>query len=601
MNPETPYKPEKVRKSKWKIVTLSTIIFGTIAISTVIILIVSPDLFVNKYLKEQVEMEFAEAYPDYILYMSDLNINLLNGHIELGDVHINAKDSSFLCSIGKPSARGINWFKLLWADTLNMSALKGISAEANSIDVKLKKTLYEIRCHKFKVSMRDSLVIFDSLKIHPIVDDNAFFDECEFRKTRYIMSLPQVKIKGLSFFQQLHGKSFRASTLYMHDASLNVLVNMYKECDPDSTKNSSTSKFLASLSDKIQIDSFNIENTNVQYGECSERDSLPKDGYRFHCAIVHASVQDSTAVAYDYRIDPLLEENEFFDASKFRRTRVAFLLPQLSVYGIQYSGLLKGERFQARYIQAQDPEVGIYVSMYKKSDQDVKSKIPMPNEIMYNVEQIVQVDSVEALNGYIKYGEYYQPRSKPAPITFTNMNAMIRNVSNNNGRGDTMVISLNSEFMDGGKLTLQLSTPLTTPKFCFRASGNLSPIKLSKFNTFLEIAEHVQLTSGFVQSSFFNLMVDDGKARGTVGVEYRDFHLSFLDKQTKSGDGVFNIIKSFLANTFKFNGSNERDKNGNLKLGKIRYTRKPGDTFIQVVWFSVRSGVADVIGFPQKN
>lgn len=600
MNTETPQKPEKVKKSTWKIVTAITVIFGVVAIAAVIVLIVSPNLFVNKYLKNQVEKEFAGAYPEYSLSLADLHINLLNGHIELGDVEINAKDSSFSCHIGSPSARGIGWWQLLWKGVASPGALNGAIAEAHSIHIRLQKSMYDVRCTKFKIALPDSLIIADSLEIRPIVSDNAFFDECEYRKTRFNMSMPQLKIHGFSLLEQLQGKSFRATALQVHDATINILVNMYKSCEPDSIKIKSSSNLLRTLSDRIQIDSFNIENTNVEYGESAARDSMPKDGYKFHCGQLHASVNDSNMIAHDFRIDPLLEENDFFDASKYRRTRVNALFPQLMAYGIDYPGLLRAEKFQSRFVKAQDPEVGIYVSMYKTSDQSGKTKIPMPNEIMYTVDQIVQIDSVRALNGHIKYGEYYQPRSKPAPIIFTNLNALIRNISNNNGRGDTMDVELNSEFMDGGKLTLQLSSPLTSPKFSFRASGNLSPIKLSKFNTFLTIAEKVELTAGTVQSSFFNLKVDNGKASGTVGVEYKDFKLAFLDKETKSSKGVFNIIKSFLANTFKFNGENQRDKHGKLKLGKIKYTRKPGDTFIQVVWFSVRSGVADVIGFPQR-
>jgi hypothetical protein len=39
------------------------------------------------------------------------------------------------------------------------------------------------------------------------------------------------------------------------------------------------------------------------------------------------------------------------------------------------------------------------------------------------------------------------------------------------------------------------------------------------------------------------------------------------------------------------------DKSGSMKIGKVKYTRKPDDTFLQLVWFSLRSGVGDVVGF----
>jgi len=30
---------------------------------------------------------------------------------------------------------------------------------------------------------------------------------------------------------------------------------------------------------------------------------------------------------------------------------------------------------------------------------------------------------------------------------------------------------------------------------------------------------------------------------------------------------------------------------GSMKIGEVKYTRKPDDTFLQLVWFSLRSGV----------
>ena len=41
----------------------------------------------------------------------------------------------------------------------------------------------------------------------------------------------------------------------------------------------------------------------------------------------------------------------------------------------------------------------------------------------------------------------------------------------------------------------------------------------------------------------------------------------------------------------------EAPESGLMKIGKVNYTRKPDDTILQLVWFSVRSGVGDVVGF----
>jgi len=54
-------------------------------------------------------------------------------------------------------------------------------------------------------------------------------------------------------------------------------------------------------------------------------------------------------------------------------------------------------------------------------------------------------------------------------------------------------------------------------------------------------------------------------------------------------------VASFLLNTFKIRHSNGPDAVGVVKVGKVDYRKKRNDTFMQVVWCSLRSGVLDII------
>jgi hypothetical protein len=78
---------------------------------------------------------------------------------------------------------------------------------------------------------------------------------------------------------------------------------------------------------------------------------------------------------------------------------------------------------------------------------------------------------------------------------------------------------------------------------------------------------------------------------------YRDLTIAVLNRRTGSERGAFNRISSFIANAMKIRGTNMPDKSGSMKIGEVKYTRKRDDTFLQLVWFSLRSGVGDVVGF----
>jgi hypothetical protein len=120
---------------------------------------------------------------------------------------------------------------------------------------------------------------------------------------------------------------------------------------------------------------------------------------------------------------------------------------------------------------------------------------------------------------------------------------------------------------------------------------------VTRLNSFLEIGENLRIKSGILQKATFDVNVTEGRASGTVRVMYKDLAIAVRNSRTGSERGVSNRITSYIANAMKIRGTNMPDKSGSIKIGEVKYTRKPDDTFLQLLWFSLRSGVGDVVGF----
>jgi hypothetical protein len=114
---------------------------------------------------------------------------------------------------------------------------------------------------------------------------------------------------------------------------------------------------------------------------------------------------------------------------------------------------------------------------------------------------------------------------------------------------------------------------------------------------FVEHGEHRRIKSGILQYSISNFKVKSGKAIGSVQAVYNDLSVAVLNNNTGSEKGIFDRISSFIGNTFIIRGSNLPGKSGKMKTGKINYKRKSDDYFLQYVWFALRSGVGDLVGF----
>lgn len=621
---------KKTKLSTWKVAIIAGIAFGIIAIVGVVALIYFPDAYLNEFLKNQIVSEFAEANPEYSIAISDLHIYLLADNIELASVVINSRDSALSCSIDNPSLRGIGWWQLITKGIRASGALDGSVAEAQNIVVKSQKFFHEIRCRNLKISLRDSVIIADSLVVHPMANDSVYFTESAFRKKRYYIVSPKITIGGSTLLALLQGKMCQINNIKLPNISIDMLVHRTPSADADSSKGKDTT-MLKAIRSKVQLDSINMENAHITYSEIDPADSLQNngrsihytgfhasfkdstisvksveilplyqpDGYSFRCAGFYASLRDSNLEASDVEIRPFKEVNDFFDASKFRQTRLSVAVKKVNIHGLPFLEMMKNKKYQAQSIELQKPSVSIQVSVFKPNKKPLPKGI-MPNEILRSIKQLIQIDSVRVFNGKILYEEYCVNHLKPAFIVFNNLNAQINGITTTKKGADTADIHLDSEFMNGGTLTLAVRLPLTSPKFDMQLSGSLTTMSLTKFNTFLEIAERARIKSGVVTSANVRAQVNNGIATGNVRIEYHDFSMSFLDEERKSDKGIFNIIKSFLANTFKFNSSNEKDSKGVLKLGKINYKRKPNDTFVQFSWFAVRRGIADLIGFPDN-
>ena len=146
-------------------------------------------------------------------------------------------------------------------------------------------------------------------------------------------------------------------------------------------------------------------------------------------------------------------------------------------------------------------------------------------------------------------------------------------------------------------MKISMIVPVISPKIPLRCSGSLDGMELSKLNSFLETGERLRVKSGVLETATFDIAITAGRATGSLRAMYKDLTIAVLGKVSGSEKGASNRIASFITNAVKIGGTNMPDKSGALKIGSIKYEQKRFDTFLQLVWFSLRSGIGDVVGF----
>ncbi len=322
---------------------------------------------------------------------------------------------------------------------------------------------------------------------------------------------------------------------------------------------------------------------------------LPAVQYEFRCGGLRLSVPDSDIIARALELHPVVDDQMFF-AGKSRRTRFTLAAQQCLVTGVAYREALDRRTFRARRTRIQDVYLDVLINKDKPAIRD-RPAPSNPDEIFFSMGETIRCDSMAVVNGALHYAERFEAGSKAAVITFDSMQVGAERIASAGGANDTVVIRAKGEFMKAGKTTIAMSIPLSSPAFSFRYSGSLHAMDLRALNQFVEIAEQQRVKSGTLQTAAFDINVRAGRSGGSVQAVYRNLTLAAINKHTGSENGFIDGLASYFANTYKIRGTNVPDKSGAMKIGQVKYTRHSDDPFFRFVWFSLRSGVGDVVGF----
>jgi hypothetical protein len=316
--------------------------------------------------------------------------------------------------------------------------------------------------------------------------------------------------------------------------------------------------------------------------------------YGIRCARLRASVSDSELVAEDSELRPLVGDEAFFAAHDFRTTRFHVVVPVCKVSGLAFGDLLMGKSYRARSVRVFRPTFDALVNRDKPVESSAKRPL-MVHEALAAIPQPLQVDSFSIANGHLTYRERVVAGADPGVLTFGAVSLSVAGISNRGDAAAAILLRAQGDFMGTGAVKLSMSIPINPPDFSLHYSGSVGAMDLTRLDAFLAIAEQTRIKSGSAKEATFEIEVTAGQARGRVQATYENLEFAFLDKQTGSDKGLDNRVASFLAKELKFRSSNTPDAAGPMKEGKVNYTAKPEDEFLQFVWFALRSGALDVV------
>ena len=251
------------------------IVIGAVILVCILIFIIDPDPFLNAFLKDRITKTFNEAYPAYSIKLGKMHYNLWKNRLGLDSVTLKSSDSAVTYNAASISIGGIDWMKILRQKNYSPNTLTSSVIDAHKIALNFRKSQNELRCGTLHLSVPDSEITADSIKYYPLIDDEQLFSKSQFRQTRFRFHIPQMKITGLDPLSLLRGNIYIAKSIKLHNMFADILVNMDKPYDKNSSNPQMPNEALRSMKETVKVDSVILSDGRLKYCERYEVGKKP--------------------------------------------------------------------------------------------------------------------------------------------------------------------------------------------------------------------------------------------------------------------------------------------------------------------------------------
>ncbi|MCH4821966.1 hypothetical protein ML462_02170 [Gramella lutea] len=246
-------------------------------------------------------------------------------------------------------------------------------------------------------------------------------------------------------------------------------------------------------------------------------------------------------------------------------------------WGVQNDSL----KFENPVTRIKNADFRIYRSKLPPDDTGFK---PMYSEMIRKMPILLELDSIQISNSYIKYEEQVQADRVPGMVEFSNLNISMSNLTNigldRNDFPKTRV-KANTDFMKTSPLEIDWEFDISNREDRFQITGSLGALAASEMNRFLKAGMNVE-ASGEISSMYFNFYGNANQAQGEMRLDYNDFKVEVLRKDREKK----NKIISALANLIVRNDTENRK----VHYKEIKYTRDETRSFWNYLWNLIKNG-----------
>lgn len=499
---------------------------------------------------------------------------------------------------------------------------------------------YTLSFEEFDLSVFSGSATISKARLH--ADTSAFSESSSSKSPPGMLfrgMLDKIEIKGINIFSSLMGDELRISSIRLNQPDISALKNPHdRKVSKDSNQSTSIdSMILGAIANQysaLEIDEFiiregygiftesgdtltsirqldlslrdiRVDSASAQSGRTFITDDISLNAGNFMMKLpdslnivrfsqLSVSSDEETVALDSLQLIPRYGKLEFARRNGSPIDRIDLTIPKIRFESVDFSQFVDSAHIYARYGQISNPRLEDY---YNRGVQGgPPTYVPLPLNTFRNLKTPVKVDSLRVKNAYISYSEYLGGTPEAGMVTFEGIEAIFRNISNypeDKEEGIITTLDAQARVMGNGLLGAHFQFPMDTKNDFHKVEGQLDRMPMTDFNRMMEHVAFIRIDRGQLNSLKFEMTLNDDQSSGTLVMNYEDFKISVLDKQTIQQRGLLENMATFLANNFIVRENNTPEEG--RQAGRIQFERDKSKSIFNFWWKSLLSGIKDSI------
>ncbi len=538
----------------------------TVAIACVLLLNIILESILKKYISK--ELDLISAQNEYVLGITDVDINIFLGNISISNFHAKPKELLF-ASFAKGETKE-DALKQLFVSKLSLSGL-------GLFDLIINRKLY-----------LDKIEI-DELNFNFYRPKREYQINAVTEEKKPAFSLDSIHLSGIDKID-LAEMVIADYGVFVIDASNMDTISSYQG-----------KEFLFSGLDMNALEGgqgyFTFDNSELELELKQQEFGLDGGLYAISFDDLHYKYDEQEIELINFELKPIASPEEF--SSKFDQT---YDINAASVDTLLVSGIDPYPLFQSGVISIQQIDVnGLKASTFKDKTKpwDIKKITNLPQMALENMRQPLHISTIKIKNSSFIYSEKLDHTDDLVNVNLDNIQGEITYVTSirdslNSGR--SLEVTLNTDLLNTLPFYVHITMPYNTTDNSFHASGySKGTADFEKLNPTVFPAVGMKFENGKLNGINFKLQGNPNRSKGELIMLYEDLEVELFKKNESE-----NKTTSWIANTF-IKRSNP-NKNGKIIEAKIDFERIKYKGFGNYLWKSVQSGIVNSLApFGKRN